>query len=297
MITDAPDEVQVPHLKERLWEDLAELHAQRGSPDAARPPIDLVRIRRRSRRSLTVGVAALVAASVGIAAVTRGPVGGGGGDERASSASSAAAIERIAVATEQALGDSVIHVQMGGPDSGPWMERWIDETSGSFRTLSLAPDGTPTSEMGPGPGGASARLVDHCHRQYADDPAVTSDPIAGESDPRAVLDALSAGELSEDGTEIVGDRELIRLEGTAASTTDDELPMTREVLVDPLTDRPVMERAWVPGGPGDGGYHETTYEYLPRSSDTLALVTPRIPDGYTRVDHAAGLAGLVAGCP
>jgi hypothetical protein len=296
MITDAPDEVDVPHLKERLWDGLAELHAQRGSNDAV-PPIDLVHMRRRSRRSLTAGVAALVAATLGIIAVTGGRLDGGRDDDGGSPASSTAATERIVAATEQALGDSVIHVQMGGPESMPWMERWIDETTGSFRTVTRAADGAPVVEMGPGPGGVSARLVDHCRRQYADDPEVTSDPIAGESDPRAVLDALAAGELAEDGTEVVAGRELIRLAGTTGERTDDELAMSREVLVDPSTHRPVLERAWATDRPGDRGDHETTYEYLPRSSDTLDLVTPRIPDGYTRVDHATALADLVAGCP
>ena len=265
MITDAPDEVQVPHLKERLWDGLAELHAQRGTDDGV-PPIDLVHMRRRSRRSLLAGAAALVAATVGVAAVAGGSLDGARDDDRGTSASSAAVTERIVAATEQALDDSVIHVQIGGPASMPWMDRWIDETSGAFRTVTLAADGAPMVEIGPGPGGASARLVDHCRRQYVDDPEVTSDPIAGESDPRAVLDALTAGELAEDGTEVVDGRELIRLAGTTGETTGDELAMTREVLVDPSTDRPVMERAWAPDGPGDRGYHETTYDYLPSSS-------------------------------
>lgn len=296
MITDAPDEVHVPHFKDRLWDGLAELHAQRLSHEPV-PPIDLVHMRRRTRRSLATGAAALVAATLGITAVAGGWLDDGREGEGGPSVSSTAVTERIVHATEQALGDSVVHVQVGGPESMPWMERWIDETTGAFRTVTRAESGAPMVETGPGPGGTSARLVDHCRRQYADDPAVMSDPIAGESDPRTVLDALAAGELAEDGTEVVGGRELIRLVGTTGETTDDEYAMTREVLVDPSTHRPVMERAWAPDGPGDRGYHETTYEYLPRSSDALGQVTAQIPDGYTRLDHTVALADLVAGCP
>lgn len=293
MTTDAPDDVQVPHFKERLWADLAELHARRDLQGST-PPVDIVRMRRRGRRSLTAGVAALVAATLGVVAVAGGAFDGARGGD----GGSAATIERIVAATERALGDSVIHVEIGGPESVRGMERWIDETSGSFRTVTRRASGAPAVETGPGPGGASARVVDHCRRQYADDPDVTSEPITGESDPRAVLDALAAGELAEDGTEVVDGRELVRLVGTTGETTGDELAMTREVLVDPATDRPVMEREWAPDAPADGGYDETVYDYLPRSAENLALVVPAIPDGYTQVAYAAAWDDLEAGgCP
>ena len=95
-------------------------------------------------------------------------------------------------------------------------------------------------------------------------------------------DDVAAGRLVEDGTEVVEGRELIRLAGIEGTATAGHV-----VLVDPDTYLPVRAR-----GTLDGRTYRQTYEYLPRTPDTLALLVPPIPEGFIRVDPLTGESNI-----
>jgi hypothetical protein len=107
---------------------------------------------------------------------------------------------------------------------------------------------------------------------------------------RQLRDAVAAGELVDDGTEVVDGRELIRLISPHVEAGED-IVMT---LVDPDTYLPVRARGTIRHG-GLGETFSQTYEFLPRTPGNLALINPPIPDGFTRVDPSASSVWLHCG--
>jgi hypothetical protein len=100
-----------------------------------------------------------------------------------------------------------------------------------------------------------------------------------------IRQSVDADMLVADGTQVVDGRELLRLR---YAPTGGERPDTT-ILVDPDTYRPVLQI----DGPQDitdvnGVAHHfsrrvTRFEYLPRTAENLALLSPPIPDGFTEV--------------
>jgi hypothetical protein len=213
----------------------------------------------------------------------------------------------IRQAVDEAAADSVVHVVQDMTTGPGDSETWTDETSGASRSLSLSETGAPTADRGwrtpptpdqqppgfpatsvppelrpdPDPGiredqgvvtvpMVMQRYVDYCFRVYVDLEAGASPP-RNEGERMAAW--LAEGKLVEDGTEVVDGRELIRLvqpPGGADSV----------YLVDPETYRPVRLTSY-PGGEAE---YTMTFEYLPRTPENLAVLSPPVPEGFTRAD-------------
>jgi hypothetical protein len=284
--TDPREELDVPHLEERLRAELAELYAEmRRSSPATRNTGDELR-RRRALRLARIGVAAATVLVVGVFAA----LWVGTRTDRSDGPGSAARpdrilFERIATATDDALTESLVHSveDWASPDGERrTLEMWHDETTGVVRMLLRDDRGNPVNDDGPlaGPTPASPahsgrRVVDYCSQRYVEAPDISdanSDLSPGAVDAR---DLLAGGELVEDGTEEVGGRQLIRLRGG----TDPERG-GYVLLVDPDTYRVVGQRSTSHTGEA----YATVFEYLPRTEQSLDLLHPPIPDGFTQVD-------------
>jgi hypothetical protein len=101
--------------------------------------------------------------------------------------------------------------------------------------------------------------------------------------PAAQQDALDA--LAEDGTEspptTSADAELppAATDELPPAATDEAEPSV--TLVDPETYRPVMTI----GYPGSEYEYVQTYDYLPRTPENLAQLSPSVPEGFAQVDE------------
>lgn len=143
----------------------------------------------------------------------------------------------------------------------------------------LATQGGPVIDVGPltgptvdSPEYSGQRVVDHCVDAYIDhiDTRGSSTNMgAGVDDVRG---PIAEGKLTEDGTELVDGRALIRARGTDSEGGD------YVVLADPDTYRVVIQRGTI-GSTGET--YTTTYEYLPRTADNLSQLRPPVPDGFT----------------
>ena len=288
--TASTDDLHVPHLKERLWQELAELHSEHRPAATQLPGLgasagdDQDRLRRRHRRGVTParwGAAAAAVLLVGVVAVNLAVAPS---DPPATTTSETILVQRIVAATDGASADSVLHVvdQQVSPDGArQTVEVWIDETSGASRFLRRDAQGRPVLDAGPlrGPTASSTthtgqRTVDHCARRYVDHldtGAASLDIDAGGLG--TLQDLVSAGALTEDGTEVVDGRTLVRL------TSSDGV-----LWVDPASYRPVASRGRYAG---TGERYEQTYEYLPRTEANLRLLQPHVPDGFVQVDPLA----------
>jgi hypothetical protein len=125
--TAAPDELELPHLKARLWHDLAELHAGRQPGQSLAPRRFVQLTRRRSRRSLAAltAAAAVLAGGLVAAQLVRSP-------------SETPLMGRIVAASDQAGASSIIHwvdEQTRPGEAGPSTvtEHWTDATSDASR--------------------------------------------------------------------------------------------------------------------------------------------------------------------
>jgi hypothetical protein len=274
--TEAPDDIEVPHLKARLWHELAELHqdqlhSQRIAPRAV---VKLTPHRSRRSRAVLSAVAAAVVAGV----VTAQLVG---------TSSDTPLMGRIVAATDEATASSVIHwideqTLPGEAEPSTVSEHWTDGTSGASRARleggqldQMVDVGSLVGPTIDSPAHSGQRVVDYCTRQYVDH--VDTGGASIDIDPDALgslRDDVAAGRLVEDGTEVAGGRELIRLTRIEPAPAEDHV-----VLVDPDTYLPVRAR-----GTLDGVTFSQTYEYLPRTQENLALIVPPIPEGFTELD-------------
>lgn len=361
-MTGTPHDVAAPGFEDRLWTDLARLHASgTASAGLAQPPGPVGppagrSVRRRARRSLLagVGIAATAAAVMAAIAVT---VPGTGDGEDAETAGPAGVetpdpgvpVEtRIINATDAALADSIVHV-MQDMSTGPGdSEMWSDEQSGRVRSRTLDANGAPSFDSGPaappavddvGPGmpppgtppfdpslpSETHRQVDYCFGEYREFPQAL---LPGHNEAAGVRDGLADGSMIEDGTQVVDGRELIRVvrllepatgERAAAlaateaaggpATTDtvptggpittgtatEEQPVVDEdhvTLIDPETYRPVM----LLGYAGSSAEYVMTFEYLPRTVENLALLSPPVPEGFVQTAASRGDGERVDHC-
>jgi len=184
----------------------------------------------------------------------------------------------------------------------------------------LPPDAVPIDPSLPQ---ERIRQVDHCFGEYEEyDQAA----MPGQSEAEFIGEQLAEGSLVEDGTEVVDGRELIRLvevpmelgprrgegarrpPGTQTTTTvavpdpDDLDPSTFEYiehiyLVDAETYRP----ARVIGFPGEApDYSDALYiqtiEYLPRTPENMASLSPPVPDGFELVPNLRGDGARADAC-
>jgi hypothetical protein len=312
MMTDHQDEIALPRFEDRLGRVLQEAHDEhnRRHRAASRPAEARPAERPHGRRSLLAGIGALAAAAALVAGVASGQFGSDGSpasDARRgtdTAAGDGGLATRIVTAVEEATAESVVHVLQDNATS-PDSESWHDETTGLWRDRSLGTDGAPDYDYGapippspdqPAPGGdeeVAIRTVDHCLREYADG---TEPAPPARDQAQWIRESLAGGRLVEDGTETVDGRELIRLR--AVPPEDDGFDYTGPaedtvVLVDPDTYRPISLRSY----PDSDFEYVQTFDYLPRTAQNLALLSPPVPDGFTQVDSLPGDAERrAAGC-
>ena len=315
------DTVAVPQFEDELWHTLARAHEDRrtGAPRLT-PAIDRVH-RRRGRRLIVTGVGSVAAAATLVVALSLRD-DPGTGDAPPAEVDLAA---RIIAATDEATATMIVHTRltMGGE-----YEAWMDETSGSVRVLTLDLSGQPRWDSHPtavptdGPSaGEAARSLDYCFRQYAPVEAAI-DHEAGTLATEWVQQGLAEGHLVEDGTEVVDGRELIRLVETSpfVGTPDglegsgsDEAPVgfevvegeATELVPDEVTTQTGARTVWVdpdtyrPARAVDSATGSTqTYEYLERTPENLALMSPAVPAGFTEVAELPdAVERETAGCP
>jgi hypothetical protein len=274
MTTGTHDEVALPHFEDHLWDELAELHDHRRQ--APPPGAGADTRRRRVRRSVAAAVGAIAAATMLVVGLGVLPAGGPEPAE-------ASLTERIMTATDDALASSVVHIVQVNVAVNDY-ESWYDRTSGAARDLTYDANGTPWTDGGrPIPPALDEqapdlstyptedhRIVDYCHHEYAH----TRTPIARYTlGPQEIRDDLEAGRLVEDGTETIDGQELIRLRDVV------NVDIAQFVLVDPSTYRPVQ----LYGDRGGPTEFVMTFEYLRRTNENLALLSPPLPDGFTEV--------------
>lgn len=281
---DTVDEIEVPHLKERLWHELAELHAEHRRSDTPAQDTGAELIQRRARRSLRMAGIGAAAAAVLIAGVFTARLVGTGTDGPTGRDADAVLVARVVAATDEALAESVVHAveEQVRPDGTRYtMERWHDETTGVGRILSRDEQGNPLLDVGPlvaptvdSPASSGQRVVDHCVRGYVDHVDTGGASINFGAGVIDVRELLADGELVEDGTEVVDGRELIRLRGTDTGGGPYVL------LVDPDSYRVVRQR----GTLSLGESYATVYDYLPRTEGGLGVLRPPIPRGFTQVE-------------
>jgi hypothetical protein len=283
--TDPVDELEVPHLKDRLRRELLELHAEQRRSRTAAPEHVVPLVRRRSRRSYVVSAAAAAALVVGVVAA-----------QLVGTDSATPLMGRIVAATDEATAGSVIHwvdeqTLPGETAPSRVTEFWTDETSDATRILTRNPEGDPLLDTGPltgptdeSPSHSGQRTVSYCTQKYVEhrDTGGASTDMSFDG-IRQLRDDVARGELVEDGTEVVDGRELIRLIRPDVEAGEDIATM----LVDPDTYLPVRARGTIRHG-GLGETFSQTYEFLPRTPENLALVSPPVPEGFTQVDPAGG---------
>lgn len=335
MTSDIDDEIALPRFEDRMWAALAAEHRARRRDDAFGAPVVEwrhlgsrhlgsqhlgSRRRRRIPRSLAVGAGAVAAAAAVFAAVVAvRPDGGANGYRATTEEASGGAVApelatRIIAATEEAAETMVVHTLQDNTSYGD-DEMWRDETTGGVRMLQHEEDGAPSLDTGPvtapspGDGPSSQpipnRTVDYCFSEYAEgvQPSLS---IGAGSGTEWVQNALEWGWWTEDGTQVVDGRELLRFremlsdvnanpppgpDGDQETTTTEPQPWdtgTRQddevlgiALIDPETYRPVMYT----GHPGSEFEYTTTYEYLPRTRENLARLVAPVPEGFSLVSE------------
>lgn len=207
--------------------------------------------------------------------------------------------------------------EQGAPafDSGPATPPAVDDVGPG-----MPPPGTPPFD--PSLPQITMRKVDHCFGEYRD---FEQAALPGSNEAARVRDGLADGSMVRDGTQVVDGRELIRVvpviapatgagdAGPGTTPTDTSTPQTTPAdpdapspapdgeptldtdhvtLVDPESYRPVM----LLGYPGSSAEYVMTVEYLPRTPENLALLSPPVPDGFVPTDVVRGDGERVDRC-
>jgi len=298
------EELALPEFEDRLWAELEALFHER----LPSPP-------RRPRRRLAVVAAGLATAAAAIAAVVAvGPDPTPDHPRTSQVPSDAEVVRNVHAAHLATAGTMIVHETDIRADPGlDRRELWFDQVTSASRLRWTAADGdvltdagwpeppgideapgagtsppvtgldqcdpgtglalSPAGELYPCDPGARPpqpthqRLaIDFCHREYATETGpIVRYPGAGYVDL-----FLQTGDFVVDGIRTVDGRDLIRVHSRN--------PGGAEALIDPDTWLPVQTSLDV------GGATVTRYEYLPRTPENLALLTPRVPAGFTAVD-------------
>jgi len=294
--TPLPDELALPHFEDALWAELADLLDALPAPH---------RDRRRGRRLGLMAAAAVVVAAVIAAAVAFGA------DPGSTPPASAEVVARIDRATRAAAGDMILHAVSHDMLVGTTEDVWYDPVTTASRVRIATLAGRPTIDVGslqpPGvhdrrPAGPrlpegclpfaadppgrnlrshqcppeleagphAGRAVNHCTGTYAD--FGPGHPAPDDLVP--TVEFFHPEGWALDGTRVVDGRRLIRLRSGGA-----------EMVVDPDTYLPVRV---VEGRADEGGVFETdSYEWLTRTPEHLARLSPPIPAGFRRTAQAS----------
>jgi hypothetical protein len=279
----------LPGYEDRLWEELAHLHAQSPQGTGYGPPPR----RQRLRRRYLVAAGALSAAA-GLVAVAL--VVGGNGPQTTTAPPAAA----------HPLPDDAVMVSETyhyGP-GGVWTSTtWTDETTGARHTvgepLSDAPEdheSTVTVETDHnGDETITVRGVDHGRREHWEHVASGGEVRLHPRWSHDFVDqGVAEGSFVPDGEELVDGVTRLRFVSPPPIWDNPNCPrlelgqpgfcngseyIPRTIWVDRVTRRPRKDVSM-----GSAGIvEETRYTYLPRRPENLALVEMTIPDGYERV--------------
>jgi hypothetical protein len=293
--TRSDDELAVPHFKERLWRELEELHGATATTGttATASAAGSVAPARSARRPRLLAAAAVVAVGGAVAGVV---LVAGRDAPTTITAPAGQSTTTAGVTTtrgERPLGIVLTETRYAGGNIG---RSWKDEQTGLWRELAIGPDGNPRSDSGwttrrqvGDEVVITVRNVDHCFREYQDEELRLPLEAVREAMPEnrrvgAIPEAMfDDGELVADGTEVVDGRELLRY-------LDDENDGV--VWLDPETRELVRQRY----ATRTDDEQTTTYEFLARTPENLAVLAPEVPPGYTtpftdRTDEEWAAAG------
>jgi hypothetical protein len=271
MTAELNDEVVAPRFEDKLWTELARIHAEEDlAPGPQRP----------GRRLVLAGAVAVAAAVALVAGMIVTGVGPGGNAKPALAAT-------IAEATRAALADSIVHETMdwSPTQSGPLDDLWYDETSSAIRIVSYSDNGDLLLESGTPAGvdpasATSVVTVNYCLREYTEKARPTG---SGTNRAELVVELLDDGSMTVDGTEVIDGQELIRMHERSAPEFS--------WYVDPDTYRPVLIVSEV--GEGNDRPSTTTIDYIPRTPENLALLTTAIPPDFIQVDDLDSQPGCI----
>jgi hypothetical protein len=261
----------LPQFESRLWDELEQLH------DASNPRRDDDEL--HPRRRYLVAVAALSAAaclSAVAALVTTGDRDPSGGDVANT------------LDVEPVRAPDAIVVEVAPSSDGGRTTTWTDEATGNTRTLQEDAAGTPVHETAgrnlrfvwddakndPLVAGSSHLDISHEVHEYAQ--RAPFEPQAGVLPPGTppreddvFQDGVESGQWTPDGTEVVDGIELLRYRSDLSDKGD------QVTWVDPTSLRPVKVLL---------GDETTTFAYLPRTAENIALLDVAVPEGYGKVD-------------
>jgi hypothetical protein len=284
------DTIDLPRFEDRLWGELEQLFHE---PELAPAPEEP----RGRRRQYVLAAAGLSAAACLATAVL---VTNQGDDSEPKDTETAESTTTV----QEAAGDEDALVVIEEPDA----TTWIDEATGDFRTATPSIDESyRTTESDGLRTTISDVRVDHSAKTFWRVPEDGSGLVVGTPSRSAdqIRQDIVSGALTEVGRETVDGRELLRLEGPPGTTTTlcgiqgdprgftpeqcgepgmtDESTITtyqRVMWVEPDTYRPVKETG---DEDHDGHVATTTYRYLARTPENLALLEAVVPEGYTEV--------------
>lgn len=280
-------------------DDLIDTRPDGSGAPPARPyiaPPDRGTPRPQRRLLLAVAAIALVAAGIAGAVFATDDDTPRETDKATSTTVPEATIEeRIVAAYRAAYADNVEHRTFTYADKGVTYETWTDDRTGlrRFRTEGGGEGslkGKPSSDEGPlrtdDTSTSGVRRIDHCFREYTDDPTASSGVPSG-TEVDEMQRALDEGRLVVEGERELDGRATIRLRYDGAE------PREGYVWLDATTLLPFRAEGQEDS---DGAFVETT-ELLPRSAENLETLVPPVPAGYTKVDQLRDPdAGAVAGC-
>jgi hypothetical protein len=300
----------LPDFEDRLWGELAELHTGRQRQRQGPEPGDARRVRRGRARRRYLAAVAVLSAAASLAALAIVVTRDGPDASTESPPADGPAPDTGGTDPVPDSGDAIVLVEELSTAQGPegWAHTtWTDETTGASHSMGAPFPRSQGSEdresayaVETDPTGAQVvvqREVDHGRREFWERvarpedqyvrPGRTSDHLQQEIDEGSIL---------ADGREVVDGVELLRfvsppppLNGCPPAelgvpTFCQGVEMTVHVTwADPSTMRPVKQALLGV----EQVHHTTTYTYLPRTPENVALVEMAIPDGYARVEAPA----------
>lgn len=315
--TFTDDDLVIPHFEDELWRTLAQAHEDRRTGTMRlTPAVDQLH-RRRGRRLVLSGIGAAAAAATLVVALSLRDGDGSAPQPAESAAIPADLVAKVGAAIAEA--NSTMIVVQTTTAAAMSYESWADEVSGSLRMVirngdTVVSDAHPSQVPTDAPSDHQATVFYYCNNTYTEIDALIDGQPNG-SYTSFVQEGLEDGRLVPDGTEVIDGKELIRLvekgqdqglvllpdsdaraedlpNGFVVDGPPDDAPLVPTggvVWVDPETYRPVKYHDAMNG-------MEKSYEYLERTPENVAQMSPPIPAGFTHVDPPPGGIGSPPMC-
>jgi hypothetical protein len=301
------DELVIPHFEEELWQVLAEAHEDRRHGTVRLTAAVDTAHRRRGRGLVMAGIGAAAAAATLVVALSLRDDTSTPSTPDEATAIPADLAAKISAASAEAEATMIV-VSMSNY-GGKAYEAWQDEASGSLRMVirnaagKVVSDAHPNAVPTDGPSDHQAVAFNYCNNTYTEVTGII-DGQPNSSVADSIRQGLDEGWIVADRTEVIDGKELIRLvevapDPSTATTvtivengevvghsegTPDDAPLVasgRVTWVDPETYRPVKIH-------DDDIGMDQTYEYLERTPENLAQMSPPVPPGFTHTDPPLG---------